>query len=129
MSKRGGQKKVWIAGRVRRLPCGPESVRWQALRARAENFLERERERIQRDSEPEEPSDVNGKQTVSKRLRGPAETRGRFAELCELTQFLLDIRSHGCRNGPDSGCDNLYLTLRKCKKEEIPSQIEVTTHL
>ncbi|GFQ85307.1 initiator protein NS1 [Trichonephila clavata] len=89
MSKRGGEKKVWIAGRVRRLPGGPESVRWEALRARAENFLERERERIQRDSEPEEPSDVNGKQAVSKRLRGPAETRGRFAELCELTQFLL----------------------------------------
>ncbi|GFR09520.1 initiator protein NS1, partial [Trichonephila clavata] len=75
MSKRGGEKKVWIAGRVRRLPGGPESVRWEALRARAENFLERERERIQRDSEPEEPSDVNGKQAVSKRLRGPAETR------------------------------------------------------
>ncbi|GFR32360.1 hypothetical protein TNCT_327811 [Trichonephila clavata] len=75
LCQNGWRKKVWIAGRVRRLPGGPESVRWEALRARAENFLERERERIQRDSEPEEPSDVNGKQAVSKRLRGPAETR------------------------------------------------------
>ncbi|GFS56841.1 initiator protein NS1 [Trichonephila inaurata madagascariensis] len=89
LSKRGGQKKIWINGRVRRLPGGFENLRWEALCKRTQDVLEGQRERVFDNSESEEPIDGRRKQIVSECVRGPAKKGGRFEELCKLTQLLL----------------------------------------
>lgn len=88
--KRNGQKEIWVTGRVRRLSCLPEDIRWKVLLERSREILARKGERAGPDTEQEGPPDGEGEQTVSRSLRTAAPKRGRFENICAKTSFLLN---------------------------------------
>ncbi|GFR07575.1 initiator protein NS1 [Trichonephila clavata] len=86
VSKRSGQKKIWIDGRVRGLPDRSQSIRWSSLCSRAQNILERKG--VFNYTQSTEPNH-EGQPAVSGRVRRSTKKGSRFEELCSHTQFLL----------------------------------------
>ncbi|GFS56835.1 initiator protein NS1, partial [Trichonephila inaurata madagascariensis] len=89
LSKRGGEKEIWINGRIRRLPGQLEDLRWKALCQRAQDVLEGQGEGVFNHAESEESLHEGNKQAVHQCVRGSSKKGGRFEELCSLTQLLL----------------------------------------
>ncbi|GBN37837.1 Non-capsid protein NS-1 [Araneus ventricosus] len=89
LSKRGGKKKIWVDGRIRRLLNHDQDLRWQNLCEGSRKILERQREGDGPDFEQEGPSHEEGKQTVPGRLRTSNGKRSRFENICAITSILL----------------------------------------